>query len=141
MQKAHNRLGERGANCSAVERHWKEITMSRVLMAAAVLLIALPSELLAQGKGIRLWNLTTATISGFQLSPAGKDTWGPNQTLNDKDKEVDHDERLRITGVAPGRYDAKVSYPGSRQCFVRDIEIKAEAVFLIEDKDLKDCNK
>src|SRR6476659_5721058 len=113
----------------------------RWILASIALLLASAGELLAQGKGIRLGNLTTATISGFQLSPAGKDTWGPNQTLNDKDKEVDHDERLRITGVAPGRYDAKVSYPGSRQCFVRDIEIKAEAVFLIEDKDLKDCNK
>jgi hypothetical protein len=62
------------------------------------------------GKGIQFWNLTTATISSFQLSPAGKDTWGPNQILNDKDKEVDHDERLRITSVEPGRYDAKVGY-------------------------------
>jgi hypothetical protein len=115
--------------------------MSRALMAAGVLLIAVPSELLAQGKGIRLWNLTTATISGFQLSPAGKNAWGPNQTLNDRDKEVDHDERLRITGVEPGRYDAKVSYSDGRQCFVRDIEIKAEAVFSIADKDLRDCNK
>ena len=96
-----------------------------------------PGELPAQGKGIRLWNLTTSTISGFQLSPAGKNAWGPNQTLNDKDKEVDHDERLRITGVEPGRYDAKVSYPDTRQCIVRDIEIKAEAVFSIADKDLE----
>jgi hypothetical protein len=56
---------------------------------------------LAAGKGIRFWNLTTATISSFQLSPAGKDSWGSNQTLNDKDKEVDQDERLRITGVEP----------------------------------------
>jgi hypothetical protein len=119
----------------------REITMSRALMAAGVLLIAMPSEVLAQGKGIRLWNLTTATISGFQLSPAGKNTWGPNQTLNDRDKEVDHDERLRITGIEPGPYDAKVSYSGARQCFVRDIEIKAEAVFSIADKDLRDCNK
>jgi hypothetical protein len=124
-----------------MKNHLREITMSRVLMAAGALLIVVPGELLAQGKGIRLWNLTTATISGFQLSPAGKNTWGPNQTLNDRDKEVDHDERLRITGVEPGRYDAKVSYSGSRQCFVRDIEIKAEAVFSIEDKDLRDCNK
>jgi hypothetical protein len=118
-----------------------EVTMSRALIAIAVLLIALPGALIAQGKGIRLWNLTTATISGFQLSPVGKNDWGPNQTLNDKDKEVDHDERLRITGVEPGRYDAKVSYAGSKQCFVRDIEIKADAVFSIADKDLKDCKK
>jgi hypothetical protein len=118
-----------------------EVTMSRVLIAIGVLLIAMPSNLAAQGKGIRLWNLTTARMTGFELSTAGKRDWGPNQTLNDRDKEVDHDERLRITGVEPGRYDAKITYPGARQCFVRDIEIKADAVFSIADKDLKDCNK
>jgi hypothetical protein len=94
----------------------------------------------AQGKGVRLWNLTSSTISGFELSPAGKTDWGPNQTLNDKDKEVDHDERLRITGVEPGRYDARVTYK-DKHCFVRDIEIKAEGIFSISDKDLKDCAK
>jgi hypothetical protein len=119
----------------------REATMSRVLIAITVFLVAVPNPIFAQGKGIRLWNLTTATISGFQLSPAGKLDWGPNQTLNDRDKEVDHDERLRITGVEPGRYDAKVSYRGSRQCFVRDIEIRADAVFSIVDKDLKGCSK
>src|SRR3982750_665986 len=103
--------------------------------ALVALLSASANELAAKGKGIRLWNLTTATISGFQLSPAGKADWGPNQTLNDKDKEVDHDERLRITGVEPGRYDAKVSYRDARQCIVRDIEISADAVFSIADKD------
>src|SRR5215467_9806101 len=103
---------------------------------ALIVVVACAGEAAAQGKGkgIRLWNLTSETISGFQLSPAGKTEWGPNQTLNDKDKEVDHDERLRITGVEPGRYDAKVSYPNSRKCFVRDIEIKAGAVFSISDK-------
>ena len=115
----------------------------RWILASVALLLASTGELAAQskGKGIRLWNLTTSTISGFQLSPAGKDAWGPNQTLNDRDKEVDHDERLRITGVEPGQYDAKVSYPNARECLVRGIEIKADAVFSIADKDLKDCNK
>jgi hypothetical protein len=119
----------------------REVIMSRALFATAVLLLAAPGQLAAQGKGIRFWNLTTATVSSLQLSPAGKNTWGANQTLNDKDKEVDHDERLRITNVEPGRYDAKVGYRDSKQCFVRDIEIKADAVFSIADKDLKDCNK
>jgi len=112
----------------------------RWIIASIVLLLAGTSALFAQGKGIRFWNLTSATISGLQLSPAGKNEWGPNQTLNDKDKEVDHDERLRITGVEPGRYDAKLTYR-DRQCVVRDIEIKADAVFSIMDKDLKDCTK
>src|SRR3954447_10047605 len=106
----------------------------RWILASIALLLASAAELAAQGKGIRLWNLTTSIISGFQLSPSGMNAWGPNQTLNDKDKEVDHDERLRITGVEPGRYDAKVSYRGSRQCFVRAIDIKADAVFSIADK-------
>jgi len=43
--------------------------------------------------------------------------------------------------VEPGRYDAKVTYAGARQCVVREIEIKADAVFSIADKDLKECNK
>ena len=115
--------------------------MIRWTLAPAALLLASAYELAAQGKGIRFWNLTTATISSFQLSPAGKDAWGPNQTLNDKDKEVDHDERLRITSTEPGRYDAKIGYRNSKKCIVRDIEIKADAVFSIADKDLKDCNK
>ncbi|MGA7804795.1 MAG: hypothetical protein WCB02_09255, partial [Bradyrhizobium sp.] len=74
-------------------------------------------------------------------SPAGQNAWGANQALNDKDKEVDHDERLPITGIEPGRYDAKVSYGDTRQCVVRDIDIQADAVFSITDKDLKDCTK
>jgi len=114
--------------------------MQRTILAT-ILSLASTAGLAAQGKGIRLWNLTTATISNFQLSPSGKDSWGPNQTLNDKDSEVDHDERLQITGVEPGRYDAKVGYRNARQCVVRNIEIKADAVFSISDKDLKNCSK
>src|SRR5260370_8794039 len=119
---------------------WKDYLM-RWILASVALLLASSGELAAQGKGkgIRLWNLTTATISGFQLSPAGKNDWGPNQTLNDKDKEADHDERLRITGVEPGRYDARVGYRGSRQCLGREIEVNAGRVLSISDKDLKHC--
>jgi len=115
--------------------------MLRAVIVSATLLLAASGELAAQGKGMRFWNLTTATITNFQLSPAGKDTWGPNQCLNDRDKEVDHDERLRITGIEPGRYDAKVGYRDGRACMVRDIEINKDAVFSVEDKDLKACSK
>src|SRR4051812_46422138 len=59
--------------------------MLRISIAVTAVLLS-TSQLMAQGKGMRLWNLTTATISSFQLSPAGKDNWGPNQTLNDRDK-------------------------------------------------------
>lgn len=112
--------------------------MRRLLVLVAMLLT---SSAWAQGKGVRFWNLTTATVSSFQLSPAAKDAWSANLTLNDKDKEVDHDERLRITGIEPGRYDAKIGYRNGRICFARGIDIKADSVFSIEDKDLKECNQ
>jgi hypothetical protein len=92
--------------------------MPRTLIAICLFALCLPGQLMAQGKGIRLWNLTTSTISGFQLSPAGKNDWGPNQTLNDKDKEVDHDERLRITGVEPAMH-ANASCATSRSSRTR----------------------
>src|SRR5947209_15653288 len=95
----------------------------RWLLALAIL-VAIAGQGAAQGKGIRFWNLTSATVVLFQLSVAGKNAWGPNQAVNDKDKEVDHDERLRITGVEPGRYDAKLGFRGGRTCIVRDVEIK-----------------
>ncbi|HEY0331850.1 MAG TPA: hypothetical protein VGC77_22475 [Rhodopseudomonas sp.] len=112
------------------------------IVAVAAFLAGSPAtSAQSKGKGIRLWNLTTATISSFQLSLVGQDAFGANQTLNDKDKEVDHDERLKITEVEPGRYDAKVGYADGRQCLVRGIEIRADAVFSIADKDLVQCNK
>ena len=55
----------------------------------------------AEGKGIRFWNLTAYTMTSLQLSPSGEDAWGANQCENDKDGSVDHDERLKITGVQP----------------------------------------
>jgi len=116
-------------------------TAIHVVTAVTLLSIVTFDAAEAQGKGIRFWNLTSATISGLQLSPAGKNAWGPNQTLNDRDKEVDHDERLRITDVEPGRYDAKVNYRAVKECLVRGIEIKADGVFSIADKDLRDCRK
>ena len=114
--------------------------IERWLLASTVILTC-GGQAAAQGKGIRFWNLTTATVSGLQLSPAGKDTWGANQTAGDKDGEVDHDERLRIAGIEPGRYDVKVIYRDRRECVVRNVEIKANAVFSIADKDLTDCSK
>ena len=75
----------------------------------------------------------------LQLSPAGKDAWGPDQCKNDRDGTVDHDERLRITGIEPGRYDAKLADRIGRVCIVRDIDVKDGAVFAIEEKQLTDC--
>jgi hypothetical protein len=95
----------------------------------------------AQDKPIRFWNLTVYTVTALQMSPAGKDEWGINQCKNDRDGTVDHDERLRITNVSPGRYDVKIADKIGRVCIVRNIDVKEGAVFTIEEKQLTECGK
>jgi hypothetical protein len=88
--------------------------------------------------GMRFWNLTLYTLTSLQFSPPGQNAWGNNQCENDDDKTVDHDERLRITGLTPGRYDAKLADKIGRTCVVKDVEVK-DGVFSIEEKQLTDC--
>jgi hypothetical protein len=103
-------------------------------------LVAAAAGASAAERPTRFWNLTRHTISEFQLAPAGTTRWGDNQCKNDKDGTVDSDERLRITGVTPGRYDARLKDVSGRVCFARNIEIKAGDVFSIEERDLADCS-
>ena len=114
--------------------------MQRPALAILILLLAAPAAF-AQVKSIRFWNLTTETVNKLHLSPAGKDTWGPNQCENDRDGEVDHRERLTLKGVEPGRYDVRLGYENGRLCVVRNVELKSGGIFSIENKDLKDCTK
>jgi V8-like Glu-specific endopeptidase len=111
--------------------------MARTTALIAFLLAAIPTG--AWAKDTRFWNLTANTITSLQLSPAGKNDWGRNQTDNDRDRTVDHDERLKITDTAAGVYDVKFVDKSGRTCVVPNIEIKTGAVFTIEEKSLKDC--
>jgi hypothetical protein len=115
--------------------------MRTVLMAGAALLLVSAAANAQKSKPMRFWNLTLHTVINLQLSPAGKDEWGHNQCENDRDGTVDHDERLRITGVNAGRYDVKLADKSGRVCVVRNIEVKDGAIFTIEEKQLTDCRK
>jgi hypothetical protein len=95
----------------------------------------------AQSRPTRFWNLTRNTISEFYLAPAGTTNWGPNQCKNDKDGTVDTDERLRITGVPAGTYDAKLTDVGGRTCTVRNIKVEDGKIFSIEEKELTSCDR
>jgi hypothetical protein len=95
----------------------------------------------AQGRPTRFWNLTRNTISEFYLAPTGTSNWGPNQCKNDKDGAVDHDERLRITDVPSGNYDAKFADVAGRVCIVRGVKVEAGAIFSIEEKDITSCDR
>jgi hypothetical protein len=108
---------------------------------APIVFVSVLLPISAWAKDTRFWNLTANTITSVQLSPAGKNDWGRNQTDNDRDHTVDHDERLKITDTPSGLYDVKFVDKGGRTCVVPNIEIKEGLVFSIDEKNLKNCAK
>lgn len=114
--------------------------MYRSLPPLAALIITVASAQAAE-RPTRFWNLTHNTVKEFQLAPAGTTAWGPDQCRNDKDGEVDFDERLAVTGVESGRYDARLKDASGRVCFARNIAVEAGKVFSIDEKNLVDCTK
>src|SRR5262245_56865965 len=118
-----------------------EADMRTFVLSLTMALLAASTASAQDRRGIRFWNLTLYTVTQMQMSPAGQNAWGPDQCKNDRDGTVDHDERLRITGVQAGRYDVKLTDKIGRVCVVRDIEVKDGAVFTIEEKQLTDCTK
>ena len=117
------------------------VPFRRWTLLVIVVLTVIAGQAAAQGRGTRFWNLTGNTISAFYLAPSGTLNWGPNQCKNDKDGAVDPDERLRITDVPSGNYDAKIADITGRVCIVRNIKVEAGAIFSIEEKDLTSCDR
>jgi hypothetical protein len=106
-----------------------------VPLSAALIILALP----ATAKDTRFWNLTSSTVKSLELAPAGSSAFGPNQCANDPDGAVDHDERLKVTGVATGVYDARLKLADGRVCMAKSVRVETGKPFSIEDKDLVGC--
>jgi hypothetical protein len=117
-----------------------EELMGRTGIAAVALFLMLASAQAAERRGMRLWNLTLHTLTSVQFSAPGQNAWGPNQCENDNDKTVDDDERLRITGMKPGRYDAKLIDKMGRTCVVKDVNV-TDGVFPIEENQMTNCQQ
>jgi hypothetical protein len=113
--------------------------MAKAKALIAFILVCVPVSAFA--KDTQFWNLTANTITSLQLSPAGKSEWGPNQTDNDRDHTVDHDERLKITDTTPGIYDVRLVDKSGRTCVVPNVQVKAGSIFTIEEKNLASCSK
>jgi hypothetical protein len=94
----------------------------------------------AQQRPARFWNLTKNTITQFYLAPTGTSEWGPDQCKNDKDGRVDFDERLAISDLPPGMYDAKFTDVTGRTCTVQKIKIEQGTIFSIAEKNLTSCD-
>ncbi len=111
-------------------------------LAAAVLLLLMASARAEdKPKPTRFWNLTAYSITDFKLAPTGTEKFGPNQCLNDKDAAVDADERLKITDVPTGQYDARIVFKNGRVCKAKNVSVVEGQIFDIGDKDLVDCSK
>lgn len=112
--------------------------MRLIFLIASFLVIGTAA---AAAKPIRFWNLATQTVTSLQLAKAGTQNFGPDLCKSDKDGGVEHDERLSLTGVAPGTYDVKIGYADGRRCIVKNLSLEAGKVISIEDKDLTACMK
>src|SRR3954451_24147273 len=108
--------------------------MHSLWLAVVLLALAVSAATAQDRRGMRFWNLTLYTVTSLQMSPAGQDTWGPDQCQNDRDGTVDHDERLRITGLQPRGCDVRLADRIGCICIGRDVEVKAAAVFPNEEK-------
>lgn len=111
----------------------------RVVLTATMLLCITYAVAEAAGK-LTFWNLTSQTVTSLSLAAPNSGKWGPNQCTNDNDGTVDHDERLRLSGIAPGRYDVRIS-DRTRTCIVRSVEVHGDRpyAFSLSDEDLRDC--
>lgn len=119
---------------------WLRVARAFTAGLGAVILACL-APTASSAKDTQFWNLTANTITSFQLSSPGKNDWGPNQTDNDPDHSVDHDERLKITALKSGTYDAKFVDKTGRVCVVTDIAVKEGTIFSIDEKKPKTCQK
>jgi hypothetical protein len=106
-----------------------------ILLAFAAGVVVQP----AAAKDTQFWNLTSSTVKSLELAPAGTSAFGPNQCANDPDGAVDHDERVKVTGVTTGAYDARLTLADGRKCMAKGVRIETGKPFSIEDKDLVGC--
>jgi hypothetical protein len=115
--------------------------MDKGLATLSLACIVAATAAFAAGKPAQFWNLTSSTVTKLEISKVGANSFGPNQTVNDPDGAVDHDERLKLTGVQTGTYDVRLTLKDGRTCFARNMKIQDGKPFSIEDKDLVDCTK
>jgi hypothetical protein len=112
--------------------------LAGIILSAAATILFQPAA--AQGNRYLVYNNTSRTdFTGLYMAPAGTQNWGPNQTLNDKDKSVEAGERLKLTGLSPGRFSVKLVDRKGRTCILPSVDLTKENSFEIRDNQLSHC--
>jgi hypothetical protein len=100
--------------------------------AALALLFLCASAYAQDGGSVGFVNLTASEITSIKLSPAGKQEWGENR----REESVGYNKQLTRTDVEPGVYDVKFRDKLHRECVLKNVDIKDNAVISIEEKKL-----
>ena len=119
------------------------------LMIACFLCLSLAASALAdddddeagEKSKMKFWNLTGEDLTELYLAPEGTDKFGDNQTKNDEKNQAEADERLPLTGVKAGVYDAKIKDKNGRSCLVKGVELRDTGPysFSLEADQLTNC--
>jgi hypothetical protein len=88
-----------------------------------------------EGGSVGFLNLTASEITSIKLSPVHK-----QEERENKGKEtsgaVGYNKRMTVTDIEPGLYDVKFRDKLHRECVLKNIDIKDNAVISIEEKKL-----
>ncbi len=90
---------------------------------------------------MKFWNLTGEDLTELFLAPEHTNKFGENQTKNDDNNVAEADERLALTDVKAGVYDAKIKDKNGRTCLVKGVELRDTGPysFSLEADQLTDC--
>jgi hypothetical protein len=85
-------------------------------------------------------NRAGETIVKLQFARAGTTKWGPDQCQHEEDKGVEHNEKVPLPDVSPGRYDVRFTDLKGRICTVKNLDVKEGALTVIRESELPpDC--
>ena len=116
--------------------------MKNGLLLSLALLFASSSAFAVEGNSLLFLNRVGETIVHLQLAPAGTTKWGPDQCQYEDDKSIEHNEKIPLTGVMPGRYDIRFMDLKGRACTVRNIDVKDGALVVLRENELPaECTK
>jgi hypothetical protein len=116
--------------------------MSTRLLVSIGLLLAGPAAVAAQGNSLLFLNRVGETIVHLQLAPAGTAKWGADQCQYEDDKSIEHNEKIPLMSVTPGRYDIRFTDLKGRACTVKNVDVKDGALVVLRESELPpECAK
>ena len=116
--------------------------MSKLPLISTALLLgcAVAVAVAAEDKPLLFLNRAGETIVKLQFAPAGTTKWGLDQSQYEDDKQIEHNEKIPLKDVTPGRYDVRFTDIKGRSCTMKGLDVKAGALVVIREAELpREC--